>query len=163
MLRRLADAAFLLLLTAWTGGFWIIGYLAVPALFAALADNRPLAGVLAGGLFERMGWLGLACGFLIAVQTALRLRAAAWRSVFFWGVLVALLLTAVAQFGIQPLMVQMKAAVAPLDVMASPLRDRFVAWHGVSSILYLLQSLIAAGLVIGSRKVLAARDSEFQS
>jgi hypothetical protein len=155
--RRLADAAFLLLLTAWSGGFWVVGYLAVPSLFSSLAANRPLAGVLAGGLFERMGWLGLACGLVVACYTLFCLRGhAAWRSAFFWGVLVALLLTAVALFGIQPLMVRMKAEVAPLDVMQSPLHNRFVAWHVVSSVLYLLQSLIAGGLVVGSRKVLAA-------
>jgi hypothetical protein len=42
----------------------------------------------------------------------------------------------------------MKREVAPLDVMLSPLRDRFVLWHGISSSLYLLQSLLGLGLLL---------------
>lgn len=33
--------------------------------------------------------------------------------------------------------------------MASALRDRFVFWHGVSSVLYLLQSALGLWLVAG--------------
>jgi hypothetical protein len=57
-------------------------------------------------------------------------------------------LVAVGQFGLQPLMVQLKADAWPRDVMESVLRDRFVAWHGVSSILYLLQSVLGLWLVL---------------
>jgi hypothetical protein len=32
--------------------------------------------------------------------------------------------------------------------MQSLLKDRFVAWHGISSLLYLLQSLLALGLLL---------------
>jgi hypothetical protein len=32
--------------------------------------------------------------------------------------------------------------------MESALRDRFVAWHGVSSVVYLIQSLLGLLLVI---------------
>ena len=63
-------------------------------------------------------------------------------------VLVMLLLTAVGQFGIHPLLAQLKADALPREVMDSVLRDRFVAWHGISSILYLLQSLLGLMVVV---------------
>ena len=47
-------------------------------------------------------------------------------------------------------MVQLKADAFPRDVMESVMRDRFVAWHGISSILYLVQSLLGLWLVVWS-------------
>ena len=47
-------------------------------------------------------------------------------------------------------MAQLKADALPRDVMESVMRDRFVAWHGISSILYLVQSLLGVWLVAWS-------------
>jgi hypothetical protein len=60
-----------------------------------------------------------------------------------------LLLTLVSLFGIQPLLAQIKADALPREVMESVLRNRFATWHGVSSILYLVQSLLGLLLVGG--------------
>ena len=38
--------------------------------------------------------------------------------------------------------------------MNSMMRDRFSTWHGVSSVLYLLQSLLGIALVLGLRRTL---------
>jgi hypothetical protein len=59
-----------------------------------------------------------------------------------------LLLTMLTQFGIQPLMADLKAQALPLEVSQSEFAGRFRMWHGVSSILYLLQSLLGAALVV---------------
>jgi hypothetical protein len=59
-------------------------------------------------------------------------------------------LVAAGHFGLQPLLAQLKADAWPRDVMESVLRDRFVAWHGVSSILYLAQSVLGLWLVLVS-------------
>ena len=72
-----------------------------------------------------------------------------------WGrfvrfALVWLALTAVSQFGIQPWLAQLKAEALPREVMESVLRDRFATWHGISSILYLVQSLLGVLLVAGA-------------
>ena len=42
-----SDKFALIVITAWVGALWAIGYLAAPALFHALADKQ-LAGMLAG-------------------------------------------------------------------------------------------------------------------
>ena len=148
-MRRFAESAYMVMLTAWVGGMWAVGYLVAPVLFSSLGDRR-LAGVVAGKLFEYMGWFGLAIAACVLLFLYFRWRLQVVRRSVFWLVLATAALVAVGLFGIQPLMVQMKADAWPRDVMESVLRDRFRTWHGVSSVLYLIQSLLGAWLVIWS-------------
>ena len=150
-MRRLADALYIIAITLWVGGLWAIGYLAAPVLFASLGD-RQLAGVVAGKLFALIGWVGLGCAAYLLLFLVLRWGGRFLKSGVFWLVLVMALMTLASQFGIQPLMVQLKADALPREVMESVLRDRFVAWHGISSILYLAQSLLGAWLVVWSSR-----------
>jgi hypothetical protein len=46
----------------------------------------------------------------------------------------------------------LKLDALPREVMESVLRDRFATWHGVSSILYLVQSLLGLWLVVWSSR-----------
>ena len=62
------------------------------------------------------------------------------------------LMAAASQFGIQPLMALLKADALPREVMESVLRDRFATWHGVSSILYLVQSVLGLWVVVWSNR-----------
>ena len=64
----------------------------------------------------------------------------------FWLTLTLLMLVAVGQFGIQPLMAQFKADALPRDVMDSALRDRFVLWHGLSQVVYGIETLLGLWL-----------------
>ncbi|SBT05470.1 conserved membrane hypothetical protein [Candidatus Accumulibacter aalborgensis] len=148
-MQRLADALYDVALTLWVGGLWAIGYLVAPTLFLALSSDRQLAGFLAGRLFELIGWVGLACATYLLLFVVLRIGSAALRRRNFWLLVLMLLLTVVGLFGIQPLLAQLKADALPREVMESVLRSRFATWHGVSSILYLVQSLLGLVLVIG--------------
>jgi hypothetical protein len=148
-MRRIADAFFQIAITVWVGGMWAIGYLAAPILFASLGD-RQLAGIVAGRLFSLIGWIGLGCATYIVVFLISRWRGQAFRRSAFWLALIMGILVAVGQFGLQPIMAQLKADAWPRDVMESMLRDRFVAWHGVSSILYLMQSALGLWLVLAA-------------
>lgn len=148
-MRRLADALYFVTLTLWVGGLWVIGYLVAPTLFATLAD-RQLAGMLAGKLFALIGWVGLGCAAYLLVFMLLRAGSAVLKRSALWLVLAMLLLTAASLFGIQPLLAQLKADALPREVMESVLRDRFATWHGVSSILYLLQSVLGVLVVVGA-------------
>ena len=150
-MRRLADALYTITLTMWVGGLWAIGYLVAPSLFATLAD-RQLAGMLAGKLFALIGWVGLACATYLLLSMALRLGSAALKRGVFWLVVVMLALTVVSLFGIQPWLAHLKTEALPREVMESVLRDRFATWHGISSILYLLQSLLGLLLVVGAER-----------
>lgn len=146
-MRRLADALFSITLTLWIGGLWAIGYLVAPTLFSTLGD-RHLAGLVAGKLFALIGWVGLVCASYLLLSLVLRLGAAVLRRGVFWLLLVMVALTLVSQFGIQPWLAQLKAEALPREVMESVLRDRFVTWHGISSILYLVQSLLGLLLIV---------------
>ena len=150
-MRRLADALFTMALTLWVGGLWAIGYMVAPTLFASLAD-RQLAGALAGKLFALIGWVGLVCAAYMLLVLLVRLGGAAFKRAVFWLLVVMLALTLVSQFGLQPLIAQLKAEAMPREVMESVLRDRFATWHGISSILYLVQSVLGLWLaVVGAR------------
>jgi hypothetical protein len=149
MLRRLSDALYFATLTLWVGGLWAIGYIVAPTLFATLAD-RQLAAMLAGKLFILIGWVGLGCAAYLLIFMLLRIGSAALKRWSFWLVLLMLGMTAASQFGIHPLLAQLKTDALPREVMESVMRDRFVAWHGIASILYLLQSVLGLLVVIGA-------------
>ena len=97
-----------------------------------------------------MGWIGLACAVYLLLFVLLRGGTTALRRWNFWLLVLMLLLTAVSLFGVQPLLAQLKADALPREVMESVLRNRFAAWHGVSSILYLVQTLLGLLLVTSS-------------
>lgn len=146
-MRKLSEALYFSAITLWVGGMWAIGYLAAPVLFASMGD-RQLAGSVAGKLFAGIGWIGLGCALYLMLFLIFRAGMQVFRRAVFWLVLLMALLTLASQFGIQPLMAQLKVDALPREVMQSVLRDRFAAWHGVSSILYLMQSLLGLWLVV---------------
>ena len=146
-MKGLASALYNIAVTLWVGGLFAIGYLAAPVLFSQLAD-RSLAGTVAGAMFSVIAWVGLACGTYLILFI---LVGKGWRAIqsgVFWIVLLMLVLTAAGHFGVQPVLAQLKADALPRQVMESALHDRFAAWHGVSSGLYLLQCLLGVALVI---------------
>ena len=98
----LSDSLALILITAWVGGLWAIGYLAAPALFYTLGENRQLAGNLAGTMFTWVAYLGLFSGIYLLAHRVARYGLNAFKQAFFWTVLVMLLLTLFGHFGVQP-------------------------------------------------------------
>jgi hypothetical protein len=149
-MRRVADGLYQVVVTLWVGGLWAIGYVAAPVLFANLSGNRMLAGTLAGNLFTVGAYVAIGCAAYALIYLLAQRGTGALRMATFWIVVVMLLLTLAGHFGIQPILAQLKAQVFPHNVMQSIMRDRFAAWHGVSSVLYLIQSLL--GLVLVLRK-----------
>jgi MFS family permease len=144
---KLASALYSIAVAVWVGSLLAIGYIAAPVLFAQLAD-RSLAGNLAGAMFTVMAWVGFVCGTYLILFLAFTKGWRAVKSLVFWIVLLMLGLTAVGYFGVQPIMVQLKADALPRYVMESALRDRFATLHGVASALYLAQSVLGIALVI---------------
>lgn len=147
----LSDSLALILITAWVGGLWAIGYLAAPALFYTLGENRQLAGNLAGTMFTWVAYLGLFSGIYLMAHRVARFGLNAFKQAFFWAALVMLLLTLFGHFGVQPMIAQLKAQAMPADVMNSVFRDRFATWHGIASIAYLIESLLGLVLVFRAR------------
>ncbi|OYY92647.1 MAG: hypothetical protein B7Y41_15065 [Hydrogenophilales bacterium 28-61-23] len=145
-MKRLPDFLAAWAITLWVGGLWAVGYLAAPLLFYNLED-RVLAGMLAGKMFTAIAWVGVVCAAWLLMFRFVRFGADALKQGFFWIAMLMLLLTLAGHFGIQPILAQLKEAALPKDVMASLFRDRFATWHGVSSVVYLIQSLLGLVLV----------------
>ena len=150
-MRRLSEALYFVAITLWVGGMWAIGYMVAPVLFSSLGD-RQLAGMVAGKLFSLIGWVGLGSAAYLLIFLVARCRGQAFRRAVFWLVLLMALLAAASQFGIQPLLAQLKANALPREVMESVLRDRFAVWHGISSSLYLMQSGLGFWLVVWANR-----------
>jgi hypothetical protein len=146
-----SDSVALVLMTAWVGGLWAIGYLAAPALFHSLGENRQLAGNLAGVMFTWMSYVGMVSGIYLLAHRVGKFGLNAFKQAFFWAALLMLVLTLFGHFGIQPIIAQLKAQAMPADVMNSMFRDRFAAWHGVASIAYLIESLLGLVLIFKAR------------
>jgi len=134
---RLALALVLALLV-------VPGFIVAPVLFANL-DTAAQAGHLAGIVFHTANRAILL--LLIAVALFWRGRdAGIWR----WLLLAALLLLCgISEFVLSPHMQSLKDAMGPIDVLpkGDPQRAAFGMWHGISAILHLAASLMAAGLV----------------
>ncbi|HEY8118321.1 MAG TPA: DUF4149 domain-containing protein [Methylophilaceae bacterium] len=145
-----SDKLALIVITAWVGALWAIGYLAAPTLFYALNDHQ-LAGMLAGKMFALVAYVGLGSAFYLLIYRLGRNGTAALKQGFFWTVVVMLLLVLAGHFGIQPLLESLKAQAMPSDVMQTVFADRFRAWHGVASIAYLIESLLGLVLVFKAR------------
>ncbi|HEY8606340.1 MAG TPA: DUF4149 domain-containing protein [Noviherbaspirillum sp.] len=148
----LASRVVLLVVTAWVGSLWTVGYLVAPTLFATLAD-RALAGTIAGRLFRVEAWLTLACGLVLlgmfllsgAVEEVRRRRQLV-------AIVVAMLAcTAIGFFALQPFMADLRASAGPGRVMDADARARFGLLHGVASALYLIQSLLGVVLLLRVR------------
>jgi hypothetical protein len=151
-MRRFWDGLAGTSLVLWIGGMWAIGYIAAPVLFSSL-DDKQLAGLLAGKLFAVIAWVGIATAVYLLVYRIARDGGSALKTFFFWAVTVMLALTLAGHFGIQPVMQGLKNQALPHAVMQSVFADRFARWHGVSSILYLIQS--GLGLLLVWRSGLA--------
>lgn len=136
----------LLALTAWIGSLWSIGYVAVPVLFRGQPDHQ-LAGLLAGEMFRIAGYLGLICGGYLLIHQRRFGRQETTPRVF-WLTVVLLLLGLVQLMWIQPYMADLKVRAAPLEIMHSALAGEFRMLHGLSSILYLLQSALGGWMVV---------------
>lgn len=121
----------------------MIGYVVAPILFASL-DDRRLAGELAGSMFTAINYIGLVCG---GVLLALALsKATAWlKDLRVIAIVLMLVLIAVSAFMIQPMMQELKAVGL---VPGSDEAAQFGRLHGVSSVLYLVNSLLGLFLIL---------------
>jgi hypothetical protein len=145
----LAARARAVLVTLWVGSLWTIGYIVAPTLFLTL-ENRMLAGTIAGRLFQFEAWLTIACALVLAILVAKAGQSFESRTRKQLLIVIALMLACslIGHFGIQPYMAELRAAVAPGSVMAGEIQARFGRLHGLSSAIYLLQSLLGLVLVL---------------
>ncbi len=139
----------LIIITLWVGALWMSGISAY-VLFDSLQDKQ-MAGMLAGKLFGVVSYIGLGSAFYLLIHRVLQYGTAALKQGFFWAVLVMLLLVLAGHFGIQPILEGLKAQALPADVMQTVFADRFRNWHGIASMAYIFECLLALVLVLKAR------------
>jgi hypothetical protein len=145
---RAAQGLANLLLTLLAGSLWVVGYVVAPTLFSML--EREHAGEVAGQLFTYVAWMVIATSVLILVVERLALRSAPlWARACLWSIL---LLSLAAHFGMRPHIAGLKAAQAAAQIGADEYRSAFGRAHGISALLFLVQSLLAAVLVAAWRR-----------
>ncbi|MGC2457472.1 MAG: DUF4149 domain-containing protein [Gallionellaceae bacterium] len=149
-MKKITNILAVVAITAWVGGMWGIGYLAVPVLFRTLPDKM-LAGLLAGKMFTLVAYVGMVSACYLLLQQLATCGSAALRLTAFRVAGVMLLLTLVGQFGLQPIMADLKAQAFPEDVMHSVYAGRFETLHHVASALYVVQSLLGIVLVLKAK------------
>lgn len=137
----------ILVATLWAGSLWTIGFVVAPTLFGTLSD-RVLAGNIAGSLFRAEAWLSIACAvvLLALLQWAPGALEPKRRRLLGALVLSMLVCALVSHFGITPLMSELKAQ-APSGIMDDAMRSRFGMLHGVSTLVFAVQSLLAGILI----------------
>lgn len=145
-MKNIAHHTASLAITAWVGGLWAIGYIAVSILFRAQPDKQ-LAGMLSGQMLTVVSYIGVVCGAYLLLYLLAISGKAAVREWVFWLVAAMLAITLLLQFGIYPLMADIKLQAQSPDVMQSAFASRFKMWHGISSALYLLESLFGVALI----------------
>ncbi|HEX3379985.1 MAG TPA: DUF4149 domain-containing protein [Paraburkholderia sp.] len=146
--QMLPHRFFRLLTVVWVGSLLTIGYAVAPVLFTTL--DRMTAGSVAAQLFRIQGVIGVVCGILLLGLANLLVRRGsdAYRRLrwLLAGMLVCVL---VGYFALQPFMNAMRVAAleAGSDVGHSVYATRFGILHGVSSLFYLIESLLGLALV----------------
>ena len=146
-MSRIAEGLHWLAVTAWVGALWSIGLLVAPTLFQFVPD-RVVAGSIAGRLFTYTALLGMGCGAYLLLFRLARFGSHALRHAFFWVALAMLVLSLIGQFGVQPILEGLRQQAFPRQVAETVLRARFDTWHGLASVLYVIECALGVALVV---------------
>jgi hypothetical protein len=142
--------ARLLVAVLWAGSLWALGFIAAPTVFGMLDSVQ--AGDIVAALLARQAWVAMACAVVLLVMTRLSADLDAKRRRSLVIVIVAMLACAlVIYLGLQPAMAHLRELAGPAGVRASPYWTQFAVMHGVSQLLHLIESVLAAVLVLKSR------------
>ncbi|MEN3277917.1 MAG: hypothetical protein V7631_3707 [Massilia sp.] len=143
-------AARLLVAAIWAGALWVLGYIAAPAVFGTVGGT--VAGDIVGAFLRRLAWISIACALLMGVLVRLSADLDAARRRYLTLLVLAMLACALVMYvGLQPAMAAMREAAGPEGIRASPLWTRFAVMHGVSQLFHLIESVLAAVLIVKSR------------
>jgi hypothetical protein len=142
----------LLCLILWLGGIVFFGAVMAPTLFAVL-PSRSLAGSVVNPALNHLHWIGLFCGLILLVCSALHdylakgdFRLTSTRHLL---VILMLALTAVSLFVVTPKMAALRTQMGVIDYVpaSDPLHVQFNALHVWSTRLEGAVLLLGLGVV----------------
>ena len=140
---------FSLITGLWVGSFITIGFFVVPILFSSLGD-RQVAGMVAATLFKVKSYAGVGiCTFLMVTANYLVRHNLTRYRLTRWILLGMLACSIGSAFILIPLMNSLRdqALYLGLSVRESSYAPLFSRLHGVSSILFMIQTLLGLVLV----------------
>ena len=146
----LATRLRLLVAALWAGSLWTIGYVVAPTLFLNLNDNVQ-AGTMVGFLLRSQAWLSIGCAIILYALVKLsKIEPAQKRSLSL--MIVAMLACALVIYvGLQPAMASLKEAAGAAGLAGTPEGRRFGILHGVSQMVYLVESVLGGALLVKMR------------
>ena len=136
-----------LLTGVWLGMQIMAGYVVGPILFEQI--GRQAAGTIAGTLFAVNNWFGIAAWLLAWFAVGTRRERGfghGGRSIAPKFIILLLALLAANQFLFAPVIAAHKTGAS--HWLLSLAGGSFGMWHGVSSVIYLVCTLIGAGLLL---------------
>ena len=140
----------------WVGSFLAVGFLVVPVLFSSLGD-RQIAGLVAANLFKIISYIGVCVSTMLMISANYYVRAGqdSYRLIR-WILLGMLICSIGAAFILIPWMNNLRdqALYLGLSVKETNNANLFSRLHGISSSLFLLQSLLGIVLLWLSAKAL---------
>jgi hypothetical protein len=149
MFASISQRLFSIIAGLWVGGLLTIGFLVVPTLFSSLGD-RQVAGMVAASLFKSTAYISVLTSIVLMVLANyfVRVGKSQYR-IERWLLLVMLACAIGAAFIIIPWMNSLRdqALYLGLSVRESTHAILFSRLHGVSSVMYMLQTLLGIVLV----------------
>ena len=133
----------------WVGGFITVGCLVTPILFATLGD-RQVAGIVAGNIFRAEANLSIVLSLVLMIATNFFISNGDNAYRFMRWILLAMLACAIgAGLVLIPWMNSLRdqANADSISVMASSSAVLFSRLHGVSSVLFVIQSVLGITLL----------------
>ena len=133
----------------WVGGFVTVAYLVTPILFSTLGD-RQVAGIVAGNIFRVEAYFSIALSLVLMVTANFLVSKGenAYRLIR-WLLLDMLACAISAGLVLIPWMSSLRdqANADSISVMASSSAALFSRLHGVSSSLFVIQSVLGIALL----------------
>ncbi|MBA4706916.1 DUF4149 domain-containing protein [Aquitalea sp. FJL05] len=130
--------------TFWIGGLWVIGLIVTPVLFKML--DTVTAGMVAGKLFAGIAWVGLVCGVFLLVDNVWRNGVRGMKESSFWLIVGMLLCTVINHFAVTPIIAELKLQMN--HAAEGLFGGGFATWHAISSLIYLVQSLMGLAYIL---------------
>lgn len=132
-----------LAVVAWVGALWFAGYVAAPVLFRFLP--KMTAGNVAGKLFEIIAYMGMVCAGILLLFGLFEAGGKLFKTAYFKLVLAMLLCVLLNHFVVTPVIEALKFKHG--NLILETVGGSFATWHGVSSVIYLVTSLLGVFLV----------------
>lgn len=128
----------------WIGGLWVVCVLVAPILFRDMENRTAL--LLTNQMLRGMAWVGIVAGVYVAIHILWQEGLKALQTLEFWLIFLMLALTLVNSFVIFPILADVKSQMHA--VAEGAFGGGFQSWQTISSLIYLIQSLLGIAYVV---------------